>query len=218
MGNEAFIRENDSIWNNMPLQDYEAHMSHASTGQLQLLNALTKKYLDILEPFSCIFLGVAGGNGLEHIVNNITRQVVAVDINRLYLEITRERFAGKIRSLKTIQANIAQNPSCIIKANLVWAALILEYTGIDEALAFCTNNIAHGGSVVVTIQCNNGVNTVSDTGIESIKQAAAAFTIVEPAVLVEKAALAGFVLMGEEENILPNGKSFKTYWFKNGEL
>lgn len=47
-------------WNEIPLQDYENHMSHNSVGQLSVLNSLTKKYLNSIKPQTCVFLGVAG--------------------------------------------------------------------------------------------------------------------------------------------------------------
>ncbi len=72
----------DNIWNTIPLEDYERHMQHESVGQLQLLNNLTKKYLKKLSPEIVMFLGISGGNGLEHIDNNITSQVFGIDINQ----------------------------------------------------------------------------------------------------------------------------------------
>ena len=206
--------DNNNVWNNIPLEDYEAHMANTQVGQTQLLNSLTKGYLQQLKPASCIFLGIAGGNGLEHIDNAVTKQVVAIDINPQYLAKTRERYANAIPTLQTLELDIVQHAACIIKANTIWAALIFEYTGIDAGIAFCANNIADKGSVVVTIQSNNGVTSVSNTGVESIKQAGSVFKAIDAATLLEKAAQAGFVLVNKEENFLPNGKSFKTYLFK----
>ncbi len=60
-------------WLHIPLDDYEGHMSHHLVGQAALLNALTKKYLDAIKPEAVIFLGIAGGNGLEHIDNQVTQ-------------------------------------------------------------------------------------------------------------------------------------------------
>ena len=67
---------NNNPWLHIPLDDYERHMSHLLVGQSTLLNALTKKYLDKTKPGIVIFLGVAGGNGLEHIDNKITQHCI----------------------------------------------------------------------------------------------------------------------------------------------
>jgi hypothetical protein len=65
-------------WLQIPLEDYERHMSHHQVGQSTLLNALTKKYMDSIKPQSVIFVGIAGGNGLEHIDNKITQNVYGI--------------------------------------------------------------------------------------------------------------------------------------------
>jgi hypothetical protein len=72
-------------WLHIPLEDYERHMSHHLVGQSTLLNVLTKKYLAAIKPEDVIFLGIAGGNGLEHVDNQITQRVVGIDINQDYL-------------------------------------------------------------------------------------------------------------------------------------
>ena len=88
----------DNIWNSIPLEDYEQHMLHETVGQLQLLNDLTKKYLEATKPNTVLILGVAGGNGLEHIDKTITREVIGIDINDKYLE---ENFLPDKKSMKT---------------------------------------------------------------------------------------------------------------------
>ena len=88
----------NNIWNSIPLEDYEQHMLHKTVGQLQLLNDLTKKYLGTIKPNSVLILGIAGGNGLEHINNTITKEVIGIDINEKYLE---ENFLPDKKSLKT---------------------------------------------------------------------------------------------------------------------
>jgi len=52
----------DNVWNRIPLQDYELHMKHETVGQLHLLNTLTKKYLEKVNPEIVMILGIAGGN------------------------------------------------------------------------------------------------------------------------------------------------------------
>ena len=54
-------------WEEIPLEDYENHMKLDSVLQLQSLNEMMKgQFQDY--PFSSIMiLGIAGGNGLEHI-------------------------------------------------------------------------------------------------------------------------------------------------------
>jgi len=201
-------------WLDIPLEDYERHMSHHLVGQAALLSSLTKKYLDEVKPEAAIFLGIAGGNGLEHIDNNITRSVYGIDINPDYLNIAFDRYHHAIGSLQLVNLDIAANAETICRADFIWAALVLEYTGIDTALAFCTNNICKDGHLVISIQSNNNIKqSVSPTGIETVQKAGEIFSIIDPEQLLNKAAEAGYRVIGKEENFLPNGKSIKTFHF-----
>ena len=44
-------------WLDIPLEDYERHMSHHLVGQSTLLNSLTKKYLVEIKPETIMFPG-----------------------------------------------------------------------------------------------------------------------------------------------------------------
>lgn len=201
-------------WNEIPLEDYEKHMSHNSVGQLETLNSLTKKYLNKTEPKECLFLGIAGGNGLEHIDNTITQNVIGIDINQDYLNKAKERYGEKINSLKLINYDITTNTEVFCKADFIWAGLVLEYTGIDKSLEFSIDNLQIDGNLIVSIQSNNGVQSVSLSGIESVQKVGSIFQLINPEILVEKAIKSGLKLIENEESFLPNGKSLKTFHFK----
>jgi len=200
-------------WLDIPLDDYERHMLHHLVGQANLLNTLTKKWLDDIKPETALFLGIAGGNGLEHIDTNITKQIYGVDINPDYLDTALKRYQHKIPSLLLMNLDIGQHTESICKADFIWAALVLEFTGIDKALEFCTNNICKGGHLIVSIQSNNNKQSVSATGIESIKKAGEIFSMINPEDLLVRSAKKGYKLIGKEENGLPNGKSIITFHF-----
>lgn len=200
-------------WNNIPLTDYELHMQHKDVGQSKLLNSLTGKYLEKYNPENVLFLGISGGNGLEHIDADRVKRVCAVDINNSYLDETRERFGEKIHQLDLINADISSSTISFIKADFVWAALIFEYIDIEKCFEFIKNNTDNYSKLVVTVQSNNGVQSVSKTGIESIKSVASIFKPVDKEDLQKIALTFGFKLVGSEENFLPNGKSLITYDF-----
>jgi 2-polyprenyl-3-methyl-5-hydroxy-6-metoxy-1,4-benzoquinol methylase len=199
-----------NIWNLVPLEDYEKHMSHETVGQLQLLNELTKKYLESLRPETAMFLGVAGGNGLEHIDNRVTRKVYGIDINEKYLRETRMRFENRIADLQLINMDIGLNSDEIAKVDFIWAALIFEYVEMNDCFRFISNNIQHNGHVIITIQVNNGVSSVSKSGVETIKLVGPIFKVVNANELLATAGSFGFELIKKEENKLPNGKALET--------
>lgn len=205
----------ENVWTTIPLEDYELHMKHETVGQLQLLSNLTKQYLEKISPEIAMFLGVAGGNGLEHINNNITKEVFGIDINQKYLTQTQKRFQDQIPNLHLVNIDIATNTTKqITKANLIWAALILEYVDTHSCFEFINNNIQENGYLIVTIQKNNGESSISQTGIETIKSAGQLFKLIDESNLVSVAEKFGFQNTNLEENVLPNGKSLKTYTFK----
>ena len=75
-------------------------MQHDSVAQLQLLRSLTGKYLQLLQPHTSLFQGIAGGNGLDQIDSKITQKIVELDINANYPEETRKRYQTKLPQLE----------------------------------------------------------------------------------------------------------------------
>ena len=205
---------NTNAWNRIPLDDYERHMEHETVAQSQLLNDLTNKYLQKHNPEWPLFLGISGGNGLEHIDINKTKRVYGIDINKSYLEETQKRFGEKIKQLVLVNADISTSNESFLQADFVWAALIFEYIDIQKGFEFIANNIGESTKLIITIQSNNGNQSVSQTGVESIKSVKEIFKIVDKDNLQVNALKVGFELIGSEENVLPNGKSFFTYEFE----
>jgi len=202
-----------NAWNSIPLEDYERHMQHETVAQAQLLNDLTNKYLKKHHPENPLFLGVSGGNGLEHIDINKTKRVYGIDVNQSYLEETQKRFGEKIKQLVLVNADISTSNESFLKADFVWAALIFEYIDIQKGFEFIANNIGECAKLIITIQSNNGNQSVSQTGVESIKSVKEIFKTVDKGNLQVNALKVGFELISSEENTLPNGKSFLTYEF-----
>jgi hypothetical protein len=204
----------DNIWEKVPLEDYEKHMSHETVGQQQLLSELTRKYLQRLTPKTTMFLGVSGGNGLEHIDTTITDKVYGIDINKEYLLKTKIRFENRIEDMELLNLDISTNFTEIARVDFIWAALILEYVKMDDCFKFIINNIQDNGYVVITIQVNNGVSSISKTGVETVKLVGQIFKPVDSKDLLVFADRFGFLIIESEDNLLPNGKTLKTFCFQ----
>jgi hypothetical protein len=205
---------NTNAWNSIPLEDYERHMQHETVAQAQLLNHLTRVYLEKYNPESLVFLGISGGNGLEHINTEHTKSVYGIDINNSYLQETQKRFGDKIRQLTLVNLDISASNNFYIQADFIWAALIFEYIDIEKGFQFIVANSGDSTKLIVTVQSNNGNQSVSQTSVESIKAVKDIFRIVDKNELESTALRYQFKLIAEEENVLPNGKSFFTYEFK----
>lgn len=68
-------------WKEIPLSDYENHMKLDSVMQLQNMNQMMKGQLNAYPVSSVMILGIAGGNGLEHIDRNKFQKIYGIDIN-----------------------------------------------------------------------------------------------------------------------------------------
>jgi len=73
-------------WRDLPLQDYEGHVSFASVGQAQMLARTLGLLVEQHAPRSAAIIGCAGGNGMDRIGPGQLERLVAVDINHAYVE------------------------------------------------------------------------------------------------------------------------------------
>ena len=69
-------------WKDINLSDYENHMALDSVQQLQAMNQMMKGQLNQYDIKSAMILGIAGGNGLEHVDTEKLNKVYGADINQ----------------------------------------------------------------------------------------------------------------------------------------
>ena len=112
-------------WEEIPLEDYENHMKLDSVLQLQSLNEMMKgQFQDY--PFSSIMiLGIAGGNGLEHIRKDRVETVYGVDVNAAYLKAVAARHPELEGILECIRADLTEEPCHLPEAELLVADLLI---------------------------------------------------------------------------------------------
>ena len=118
-------------WEEISLDDYEKHMSLDSVKQLQTMNLMMKDQFGDYPVSSAMVLGVAGGNGLEHIDCGKYKTVYGVDINDLYLRIVESRYADLSGVLKCIKADLISESDRMPHAELIIANLLIEYIGYE---------------------------------------------------------------------------------------
>lgn len=116
-------------WEDIPLSDYEDHMSLDSVMQLQAMNRMMKQQLSRYPVKTAMILGVAGGNGLEHIDPQKLQKVYGVDINRAYLRECAARYPELKGVLECICADLTAPDAALPHAELVIANLLVEYIG-----------------------------------------------------------------------------------------
>lgn len=119
----------ENPWKEISLSDYENHMKLPSVMQLQAMNSLMKGQLDTYPASSAMILGVAGGNGLEHIPEGKFDKVYGVDVNLSYLEEATRRYSDLNGILEYLCIDLTAESGRLPHTELVIANLLIEYIG-----------------------------------------------------------------------------------------
>ena len=205
-------------WEEISLNDYEKHMSLDSVKQLQIMNSIMKEQFEAYPVSTAMVLGVAGGNGLEHVSRDKYRTVYGVDINEEYLRIVSERYAYLSDVLKCLKIDLIYDADQLPGAQLLIANLLIEYIGYDVfQRVVCKVNPEY---VSCLIQINvDDKQWVSDSpylhafdGLDEVHHQ-----------MDEKSLLAKMQEIGYKDILqsripLPNGKAFIRMDFQNGKL
>lgn len=118
-------------WERITLSDYENHMRLGSVGQLQALNNMMADQLYRYSTTTVMILGIAGGNGLDHIRPGSYNKIFGVDINADYLAACKMRYAALDGILEIISTDLTGEQLMLPQAELVIANLLVEYIGYD---------------------------------------------------------------------------------------
>ena len=148
-------------WEEISLSDYENHMKLGSVMQLQAMNEMMKGQFNDYPVSSVIVLGVAGGNGLEHIQKERLKKVYGVDINSSYLREVARRYPDLNGVLECLCIDLADEVRKLPEADMVIANLLIEYVGYE-----CFNRAVwqiNPQYVSCIIQINMGDSWVSDS-------------------------------------------------------
>ena len=117
-------------WETINLEDYENHMACDTVRQLQVLNEIMKAQLSDYSVSSVIILGIAGGNGLEHINEKKYAKVYGIDINGDYINSVNQRYKSTLsHCLECIKLDLLSEAECLPKSEFVIANLLIEYIG-----------------------------------------------------------------------------------------
>lgn len=202
-------------WLNIPLADYEGHMSLPTVGQSRLiadqLDALVKTY----SPRSVAIIGCAGGNGFEHLVGTSVTRVVGVDINPDYIEQARRRFEGRISGLELLVADI-QAPGLLFEpVDLIYVALVLEYVDMTQAIGALHRHCGPNGILAVLSQLpHETLAHVSPSPYTSLTLLAPGMRLVAQEELTLHARQAGFSTEHSTIVMSGGGKRFSVDTFR----
>lgn len=118
-------------WKEINLSDYENHMALDSVWQLQAMNQMMKEQLNQYNIQSVMILGIAGGNGLEHVDAEKITRVYGVDINTEYLMTTQKRYKNLSGILECLCVDLRSEAEKLPRVNMLIANLLIEYIGYE---------------------------------------------------------------------------------------
>lgn len=192
-------------WEEIALSDYENHMKLDSVMQLQAMNEMMKGQLDAYPVSTVMILGIAGGNGLEHVQTEKLKKVYGVDVNSAYLKEVRHRYPELDGILECLHVNLIDETDKLPKADLVIANLLIEYIGYS-CFQRTVRHVAPG-YVSCIIQMNIHDDWVSDSpylhvfdGLEQVHHQ------MEVRALAQAMEEIGYHAVKTLEHMLPNRK------------
>ncbi len=192
-------------WEEISLTDYENHMRLDSVMQLQAMNEMMKGQFCSYPISSVMILGVAGGNGLEHIQKDKLDKVYGVDVNSSYLEETAHRYPDLDGLLECLCINLLNEADKLPKADMIIANLLVEYIGYD-CFQYVVRQVVPK-YVSCIIQINTEDSWVSDSPyLHVFDRLEQVHHQIEERSLEKIMLEIGFHAIKKNEHKLPNGK------------
>lgn len=199
------MAEMENPWKSIRLSDYENHMKLNTVMQLQALNSMMKEQLLAYPVRSVMILGVAGGNGLEHISPEKYTRVYGVDVNGEYLREVQRRYQGLENILQCLCLDLVSESDQLPPAELLIANLLVEYIGYEcfqKVIAQVKPKYISCG-----IQINPDQEFVSDSPyLHSFDGLSGIHHQMETGELIRHVCDKGYAFVASKEYSLPNGK------------
>jgi len=198
----------ENPWMEIELENYEKHMSFDTVFQLQAMNQIMEKQFYTYPVESVMILGIAGGNGLEHINCSVFRNVYGVDINDKYLLACKERYPQLREVFSAICADLKSDGLQLPYSDLVIANLLIEYIGYKSF----QNVVQVVGPQYVScvIQVDTVEEFVSDSPyLHVFDRLNEVYCRIEENILTEAMGCIGYKSVYSEKNELPNGKALQ---------
>lgn len=205
-------------WEEISLDDYEKHMSLDSVRQLQAMNSIMQEQFNTYPAETAMVLGIAGGNGLEHVRPDKFRKVYGVDINADYLRAVSERYTHLSGVLECLHIDLVNEAEKLPRTQLLIANLLIEYIGYGAFQKAVLQTAPEYVSCVIQI------NTDEDQWVSESPYLHAFDRLDEVHRQMEEKALTaamdeiGYTLILQESYPLPNGKALVRLDFKKNEV
>ena len=194
-------------WEEIRLDDYENHMRLDSVRQLQTMNAIIKEQFEAYPVETVMVLGVAGGNGLEHIRTDKYRIVYGVDVNEAYLCAVSERYADLSDVLTLLHLDLVQDAERLPQAELLIANLLIEHIGYEAFRKAVLQSAPEYVSCVIQINMDENSWVSNSPYLHAFDGLDTIHHQMEEKALAAAMEEIGYVEILREAERLPNGKA-----------
>ena len=200
-------------WLEIPLAEYEGHMSMPAIGQAAMLADQLVSLVARFHPSDVAVIGCAGGNGFDRL--GLLERLVGVDINPRYIDLAASRYAGKVTGLELYVGDVQDEQQLFQPVDLIYAALVFEYVDVARAMRNLARHCTRGGVLATLLQLpHESKSAVTPSPYSSLQRLEPAMKLVEPRDLTAHAAAAGFELAESSEIESAGGKRFAAQVFR----
>ena len=194
-------------WEEISLDDYEKHMSLDSVRQLQALDSIMKEQFAAYPVETAAVLGIAGGNGLEHIGIDKFRTVYGVDINADYLRAVTQRYTELSGVLDCLHIDLINEAEKLPQAQLLIANLLIEYIGYEAFQRAVLQTAPRYVSCVIQINTDEEQWVSESPYLQAFDRLDEVHHQMEEKELKAAMNEIGYSLILQESYPLPNGKA-----------
>ena len=205
-------------WEDIRLDDYENHMKLDSVMQLQTMNSMMKDQFGAYPVKTAMVLGVAGGNGLEHICPEKYQKVYGVDINGDYLCAVKERYSDLSDILICLKIDLIKEADKLPHADLVIANLLVEYTGYDAFVSAIRKVDPSYVSCVIQINTDEAQWVSDSPYLHAFDRLDEVHHQMEENALTDSMSDAGYAKILHIREMLPNGKALERMDYRKNDL
>ena len=205
-------------WEEISLDDYEKHMSLDSVRQLQALDSIMKEQFTTYPVETAAVLGVAGGNGLEHIDTGKFRKVYGVDINADYLHAVSQRYTQLSGVLECLHIDLINEAEKLPQAQLLIANLLIEYIGYKALQRAVLQTAPEYVSCVIQINTDEEQWVSESPYLRAFDRLDEVHHQMEEKALTAAMKEIGYSLILQKSEPLPNGKALVRLDFERNEV
>ena len=205
-------------WEEISLDDYEKHMSLDSVRQLQAMNSIMQEQFNNYPAETAMILGIAGGNGLEHVSPEKFRKVYGVDINADYLRAVSERYTELSGVLECLHIDLMNEAEKLPQAQLLIANLLIEYISYGAFQKAVLQTAPEYVSCVIQINIDEEQWVSESPYLHAFDRLDEVHRQMEEKALTAAMDDIGFSLILQESCPLPNGKALVRLDYRKTEV